>query len=398
MSASRPTVWIVGSGRLQLRIPLMRRLTDDGFRVAAVGPDPGEAFVAHGFEYHRYPLRRALAPLGDWRALRYLERLFRKHRPDLVHSVNTKPSLLVPAAAVRAGVPACVRTITGMGALFSSSSPKALALRSLYRFLQRRAAGNCQTTVFQNPDDRQYFLDHRLLPRGTDELVLGSGIDVEGYVAGAGDPVQRAALEDELQLGNGPVVTMVARLIGPKGIEDYLQAAAAVRRDDPRVTFLLIGPEVDEGPTAYPARRVHRCPDVRYLGRRNDVACLLAISDLFVLPSYLREGVPRVLLEAAALGIPLITTDMPGCREVARHGENGLLIPPKDPQALAAAIVGLLGDPARRRRMGQAGREHVTGNFHLDTVARRYAAIYRAALGLASDDRQRDRSAIRTAA
>ena len=113
---------------MELRIPLMRRLTEDGFRVAAVGPDPGEAFVAPEFEYHRYPLKRTLDPLADWRATGFLERLFREHRPDLVHSVDMEPSPLVPAAAARAGVPACVRTITGMGALFSSASPKALAM------------------------------------------------------------------------------------------------------------------------------------------------------------------------------------------------------------------------------------------------------------------------------
>ena len=387
MSPSRPTVWIIGSGRLHLRIPLMQRLTAAGFRMAAAGPDPGPEFAEAGFEYHRFPLGRALSPLGDWRAQRELARLFAEHRPDLVHSVNTKPSLLVPAAAARTGGPAVVRTITGMGALFSSYSPKSLALRLLYRRLQRRAARQCAgsggygATVFQNPDDRQYFLDHGLIEPATDELVLGSGIDVEAYVATAGGPAERAALQDQLGLVDGPVVTMVARLLRPKGIDEFLEAAKLVREHDPRVRFLLIGPEVRDGPTAYPAERVRRCEHVTYLGRRPDVATLLAISDLFVLPSYLREGVPRVLLEAGAMGLPLITTDMPGCREVVRHGENGLLVPARDPRTLASMIFDLLADPARRRRMGQDSHRHVARTFHLDIVASRYAEIYHRALG-----------------
>ena len=368
-SSSRPKIWIIGSGRLHLRIPLIERLTTDGFDVAAVGPDPGDEFAEAGFAYHRFPLRRALDPIGDWHSRDLLEGLLRTHRPDLVHSVNTKPSILVPDAAARAGISACVRTITGMGALFSSASPAALAMRFLYRRLQRRAARDCQVTVFQNPDDRQYFLDREMVLEGTDELVLSSGIDVEPYVASAGDPARRMALRDELGLQTGPVITMVSRLIRPKGIGEYLEAASLVRARNPNATFLLVGPEVHEGPTAFPADRVHGCPDVSFLGRRADVPTILAISDLFVLPSYLREGVPR-------------TTDMPGCREVVRHGENGVLVPARDGQALASTVFDLLADPARRRRMGQASRDLVAKNFHLDIVAAAYARIYRQALGI----------------
>ena len=216
--------------------------------------------------------------------------------------------------------------------------------------------------------------------------MLSSGIDVEPYIASAGSPAARAALKDELGLGGKPVITMVSRLIHPKGIAEFLEAASLVRARNPQVTFLLIGPEVHEGPTAFPAERVHRCPDVRFLGRRADVPTLLAISDLFVLPTYLREGVPRVLLEAGALGLPLVTTDVPGCREVVRHGENGVLVPERDGQTLASTIFDLLADPARRQRMGRTSRELVTERFHLDIVSAAYARIYRQALGIGESE------------
>lgn len=377
----RPRAWIIGGGKLRLRIPLMRLLEEQGFEMTAVGPEKTDVFAEAGFAYHRYPLRRTLNPLADLRAGKVLEELFNQYRPDLVHSVNTKPALLVPAAARRSGVPACVRTITGLGALFSSSSPLSLSLRLLYRRLQRKARRDCDFTVFQNPDDRHYFRQHRMTSASSDTVILGSGIDVEALRARRRAPGTLTDLRGQLN-ARGPIVMMVARLIRPKGIGDFLEAATAVRRVKPETTFLLVGPEVTEGPSVFPLERVQRCPDVKFLGWRDDVSDLMAISDLMVLPSYLREGIPRVLLEGAALDLPLITTDMPGCREVIDDGVNGLLVPAKNGQALSEAVLQLLADPARCREMGRASRTLVEEKFHLRTVAAAYGDIYRDVLCL----------------
>ncbi|MBQ18774.1 MAG: glycosyl transferase family 1 [Planctomycetaceae bacterium] len=380
----RPRAWIIGGGGLQLRIPLMRLLEQRGFEMAAVGPGATDAFAAAGFCYHRFPLRRALNPLADFRASQALQRLFLQHRPDLVHCVNTKPTLLVPPAARRTGVAGCIRTITGLGALFSSSSPLALSLRLVYRQLQRKSERHCDFTVFQNPNDREYFRHHRMSFPGRDTVVLGSGIDVEAVRARQGSSTVLSGLRRELQLdGQAPVVMMAARLIRPKGVGEFLEAATAVRRVRPEVTFLLVGPEVREGPAIFPIERVRDCPDVRFLGWRDDVADLMAISDLLVLPSYFREGIPRVLLEGAALGLPLITTDMPGCREVVTDGVNGLLVPARNGPQLATAVLELLDDPTRCRDMGRASRILVEKTFHLETVAAAYADIYHRVLGTA---------------
>ena len=176
----RPRAWIIGGGGLQLRIPLMRLLEEHGFEMSAVGPGFTEAFAEAGFAYHRFPLRRALNPLADYRAGKVLHQLFLQHRPDLVHCVNTKPTLLVPPIARRNGVAGCVRTITGLGALFSSSSPLSLSLRLVYRQLQRKAERDCDFTVFQNPNDRDYFRRHHLSFPGRDAVVLGSGDGITG--------------------------------------------------------------------------------------------------------------------------------------------------------------------------------------------------------------------------
>jgi glycosyltransferase involved in cell wall biosynthesis len=170
---------------------------------------------------------------------------------------------------------------------------------------------------------------------------------------------------------------MVARLVRHKGVREFCAAARAVRRKRPECNFLLIGPLSSEGRQAVRRREVEGNPDVRWLGSRDDVPALLAISDVFALPSYYREGVPRVLLEAGAMGLPLISTDMPGCREVVRDGWNGVLVPPRDSQALTRAVMALLdAGPEARTQMGERSREHVEEHFSFDLVVDAYSDIY----------------------
>src|SRR2546429_641561 len=227
----------------------------------------------------------------------------------------------------------------------------------------RRPAAATGVTIFQNPDDRASFRRHRLVRPGRDALVLGSGIDftplqVDGAAVGR--------LRRELSLEGRLVVTMISRLVAQKGVRDFIHAAALVRQQRPDSVFLLIGPASSEGRGAVSSREVERSArDGRYLGPRSDVSDLLALSDLFVLPTYLREGIPRVLLDAAALGLPLVTTDTPGCKEIVRDGWNGLLVPPQDPRRLAAAVLRLLASPDERKLMGSRSRTHVTGDFSL---------------------------------
>lgn len=380
-SGKRPSVWIVGSGRLNLRIPLMKALRERGFEMAAVGQDAQPEFQEHSFPYYQYPLRRAANPLLDRKAYRALCELFRRGQPQLAHAVNTKPCLLAPGAAKAVGVPACIRTITGLGALFSSGSPLALCLRPAYRALQRGAGKHSRLTVFQNPDDREYFLRHQLISAGSDRLVLSSGISVEEFRNTRGSDQHLETLRESLGLKGRIVVTMISRLIKAKGVEEFLVAAAQIRKNNPQIAFLLVGAPTADGPGAISVERVQRSSaDVQYLGSRNDIASLLAISDIFALPSYFREGVPRVLLEAGAMSIPSITTNLPGCREVVHHEHTGLLIPPRSVEALVRAILTLVNRSELRRAMGRQSLLHVQEQFHLSKVADAYASIYEEAI------------------
>jgi glycosyltransferase involved in cell wall biosynthesis len=378
-------VWLVGSEDIRLRIPYLLELRRRGFDVTMVGTEPPDPFRAHEILYHRYSLSRALNPLADWRAYRELLALFRKHRPSVVHAYDTKPGILASLAARRAGVPVRIRTLTGMGYVFSSRSPLALLLRPVDHLVQAVTSRVASLTVFQNRDDEAYFLRHRLARADASELVPGSGIDVGLLRSQRPLAEELAALRRELDVEGQTVVTMVSRLVRTKGVAEFCAAAAAVRRERPDCTFLLVGPVASEGWQAVPQTEIEKNPDVRWLGPRPDVPALLAISDVFALPTFYREGIPRVLLEAGALELPLVTTDMPGCRDVVRDGWNGILVPPRNARALTLGLLTLLdASPETLRQMGANSRRHVEEHFTLALVADACADIYRRALDRAS--------------
>ena len=368
----------VGGEDVRMRIPLLLALRKRGFRVGAIGSEEGGQFSASGISYWRYNLHRWIGPLADWRALRSLRTLFEDIKPDVIHAFDTKPGMLAPTAATWANVPVKVRTITGMGYVFSSYTPASLVLRPIYRLFQRRASADSSMTLFQNIDDQIYFRERGMVSPENSELVPGSGVDFDALESIKSSEEKIKRLRDALGLGSGIVVTMVARMVRQKGVIEFLRAAELVRRHDKEVNFLLVGPISGEGRQAIPISLIMKYSDsVNYLGMRHDIPDILSISDLFVLPTYYREGVPRVILEACGLGVPVITTDMPGCRDVVRHGYNGWVVPKRDEAALAETIkmVGLM-DETQRKSFGMRGRSYVRENFSLDNVADAYSNIY----------------------
>jgi len=378
-------VWLIGSEDVRLRIPFLHQLRRRGFNVTLVGSEEPDLFAAAGIPYHRYFLSRGLDPLADVRTLGELTALFHAHRPPVVHAFDTKPAMLASFAARRAGVPVQVRTLTGLGHVFSTRSPRALVLRPVYHVMQAAASRAASVTVFQNRDDQAYFLRHALVSRAAAAFVPGSGIDIGLLDRQRPDPDELSALRRELGVGDGPVVTLVSRLVRTKGVLEFCAAARQIRRRRPDCTFLLVGPLSSEGFQAVPRHEVEDNPDVRWLGPRPDVPALLALSDVFAFPSFYREGIPRALLEAGAMGLPLVSTDMPGCREVIRDGWNGILVPPRDVDALTRALTKLLeADPNTLAEMGRNSRAHVEQGFTLDLVADAYAEIYRRLLDRAT--------------
>lgn len=380
MSPALPRVLIVGGVDVRARIPLMERLRDE-FELVAVGVGPEPAFAGTGLRYLSYASGQAarVSPLDDARACVALARIFRAERPRIVHAFDTKAGVWGCLAARLAGVPSAVGTVNGLGFLFRSETWKQRLLSKSYQALQALACAASSATVFQNPDDARVFVEAGMVRREKVVLVPGSGVRTDRL-----DPARfpaEARTELRAALGIEPAdvaVIMVTRVIRSKGVLDLLAAARALRRTRPRVRFVLVGADEPESmdrlsePELESLRR-----ELIWTGPRSDVPALLAAADLMAFPSGYGEGIPRVLLEAASMALPIVTTDSPGCREVVVPGVNGFLVPIGDAAALAGALERLADDPALRERFGENGRARAVERFDLGVVAERTRNLYR---------------------
>lgn len=370
-----PHLLCVGGEDHALRIPFLMALQNRGLRVSAAGTGAVSAFAKNGIPYHQYQFDRFGMGVSDRAAMGQLARLVKSARPDVIQTFDTKPNLFAPLA-LRGSVPV-VRTINGMGWVFSSTELKALAFRPVYLAMQRMAACWTATTVFQNKADRSFFTRHHLLGRSPSIVIGSSGIDVGAFEAAQARMASPAELRAELGLGDAEIVLTVTRLTVQKGIATLLEAAKIVYQARPNVRFLLVGPRESEGPFAVDQALIERhAPYVIATGARSDIPGLLGIADIFAFPTEYREGIPRVLLEAGLAGVPIVTSRMPGCDDVVIEGWNGHLVPPRDPRALAAAILGLLQDSSRAKTMGRRSINMVRREFDLNFVADRYAELY----------------------
>jgi glycosyltransferase involved in cell wall biosynthesis len=270
-----------------------------------------------------------------------------------------------------------VRTINGLNWVYSSRSPLALAARPVYRTLHRLAARMTTATIFQNSDDRTFFEQHRMVEREKSLLIPGAGVDIEGLRKARARVPSPEEIREELGLIGSEVVLTVARMTRQKGIPTLLDAAALVHAVRPDVRFVLVGPRESEGRLAITQVEIDRhAPYVIALGQRSDVPALLRIADVFAFPTEYREGIPRALLEAAATGVPIVATQMPGCWDVVRDGWNGFLVPPRAPIHLAEKILQSLRDRESARVMAARAMELMAQKFSLDVVVARHDALY----------------------
>lgn len=377
------SVWHVGGEDVRMRIPLLLSLQDKGFSVGAIGTEDPEIFEKHNIPYRRYELHRWIGPFSDLQSYQQLKQIFTEVKPDIVHGFDTKPAILTPLAAQNINGVNAVRTITGMGYIFSSDSFKAKLIKPFYRFLQKIASSEANKTIFQNPDDLNYFKGTGLINADKQALIRGSGIDINKFLQRQISQERLEGLKLDLNCQDKVVFTMVSRLVKDKGVLEYLEAARVIKQQRDDVTFLLVGPTAGEGKEAVSLEKINEYSDcVNYLGRRSDIPDVLAISDVFTLPSYYREGLPRVLLEACCAQLPIITTDMPGCKEVVQHGKNGLVVKIRDADDLADKMKILLNtDASQRVVMGKLSRELVEQEFTLEKVTQAYADIYNKILG-----------------
>ncbi|MBW1906040.1 MAG: glycosyltransferase family 4 protein [Deltaproteobacteria bacterium] len=375
----KPRVAHVTTVDLSLRYLLLnqlKRIQGEGYEVLGVSADGPDVPVveAAGIHHFAVPMTRRITPIADLRCLWKLFRIMRRERFDIVHTHTPKAGLLGQLAARLAGVPVVANTLHG----FYFHDDMKPWLRRFYIWMERVAAKCSDTILSQNREDMATAVAERIA-KPEQMKWLGNGIDVASFDRRRLPDTTLEDLRQEIRIeSRAPVIGFVGRLVEEKGILDLLEAAKVVVRAIPNAQFLIVGPYDDDKPDALRpdvAERYGVAANCRFVGMRHDMPELYALMDVLVLPSY-REGFPRAPMEASAMGVPTLVTDIRGCREAVDHGENGLLFPVGDADALARSLLDLLGDEGRRARMGAAGRRIAENRFDEQEVFDRVLSEY----------------------
>ena len=358
---------------LNFRSELLCRLVEQGWRVVALTPNDEHAGRLHEIGVTHVTLAidsKGISPLGDALLLARYWSALRRIRPDVFLGWTIKPNVYGSMAAHALGIPV-INNVSGLGTVFIKQNWLTATASALYRVAFTRSS----TVFFQNSVDRDLFVRRGLLKRGQTMLLPGSGINTKRF-----RPVQADGRSRPFTF------LMIARLIRDKGIHEYCDAAAIIRKERGDVRFAVVGPVDVENRTAVTQTQLDRWlveGTIVHHGETDDVRPFIADADCVVLPSY-REGMPRSLLEAAAMGKPLVATDVPGCTEIARAGENAILCRACDARSLADAMLAMLDlPPAVRLAMAQRSRGIAEGEFDIAIVKERYLDAIERATGAA---------------
>jgi glycosyltransferase involved in cell wall biosynthesis len=345
------------------RLPLARHAVRNGWHVHVAGPASAasERLLQEGVTYHSVSLnRKSLSLSFEIQTFVETYSLFRSIKPDVLHNVTIKPVIYGGLVARYLGIPCVINAITGLGFAFLAEGLKWDILRGMIRTAYRCAMNHANSlTIFQNPDDQDEFVKGELVSPARALLIKGSGVDMNAFF-----PSPEPILPH--------VVVAAARMLYDKGIEEFVEAARILKKKGFKARFVLVG-EPDPGNlSSIPTEKLaawHEQGDIEWWGRQDNMPQVFARSHIVCLPSY-REGTPKVLIEAAASGRPIVASDVPGCREVVKHGENGLLVPVKNAAELAKAVLVLLKNPALRQKMGKKGRAMVENELSEEVVVR----------------------------
>lgn len=342
---------------------LLQEFLKRGHQVICCSPSPDETTLGLladlGVTHRQYRLQRTgMNPAADWASFRDLRRIMAEVRPDHVLSYTIKPVIYGSVAAGRQKVPAIAAMVTGLGTTFLGSGLTGTLLKTFAKTMYRAALKNCGTVFFQNPDDQEVFFDMGLVRPEQVMLINGSGINLDRFKQA---PVPSGP----------PVFLLIARLVKDKGLAEFAEAARRVKSQYPETHFQVAG-FFDDHPRSISQQQMDAWTGsgvLDYLGPSDDVRPLLKDCSVYCLPSY-REGTPRTVLEAMATGRAVITSDAAGCRETVTPGDNGWLVPIKDPGALAEAMIKFCRDADLAKDMGQRSRLMAEKKYDVNLVNR----------------------------
>jgi glycosyltransferase involved in cell wall biosynthesis len=349
------------------RLPLAAAAKEKGAEVhlAAPGAASEEKLKQHGFIGHDLPpAQQGLSVGAALKTISAIKKLLAQIEPDIVHTITLKYSFLTGMAKPQGKV---IYTIAGLGYLFSDGAKPKLLRTALAPFIKSILKAPNAHVTFQNPDDRDIMLENNFVRAEAITLIRGSGVDLQKFTP-------RPAVDS-----NPPVVLLATRLIHDKGISVFIEAAEILKKRQIPARFQVAGGTTEHNPLAISKDQMERMvanKPVEWLGKVSDMPALYAGATLVVYPSWYREGIPRVLLEACAMGKAAVTTDHPGCREAVANNDNGILVPVKNAQATADAVEALLKDPARRKKMESAARARAEREFGSELIVQQTLALY----------------------
>lgn len=353
------------------RLPIAEASKAQGFEVTIGygelgGADP-KLLEQQGFKVYYVPMNRGgINPLKDLKTINYIWQLFKKETPDIVHLVTIKPYLYGGILARLAKVPSLVSAVSGLGSLFVHNNLSSRFIRFLLYPIFRLAFNHPnQNIIFQNEDDAKVLIRWGVLSKNKIRLIKGSGTKIDKFT-------------QLNELNKIPTISFVARLLRDKGVYDFISAAKLLKKRGVKARFCLAGDLDMKNPSGINTKNLNYLKaegDVEFLGYQKDIVKLYANSHIICLPSY-REGLPKVLVEAAAASRATVTTDVPGCRDAIIPNKTGLLVPIKNPIKLADALQRLLNNPEERIAMGKAGRQLAEKEFKIEKIVKSHLDIY----------------------
>lgn len=358
---------------LSHRLGLARAALKAGYRVqlatSVTDPQDRVRIAEAGIELHEVSfVRSGTSIFSDLSSIYQLLRLYSRLKPTIVHHVSVKPVIYGGIAARLCRVPGVANAIPGLGYVFASPTLRSRLLRVLLLRLYKSALRHPNSRViFQNIENRNQLVNAGVVSFERSVLIRGSGVDLQAF-------------SPSREHHGGVTVVLAARMLKEKGIEEFVEAARRLRAEGHPARFQLVGDPDPVSPGSISRANLQAwndAGDVDWLGFQADMPKILATSHVVCLPTYYGEGLPKVLLEAAACGRPIVTTDIPGCRDIARNGVNARLVAPRDVDALTNALRELIVSRELRERFGAAGRKLVEAEFSIDRVIDQTLAVYR---------------------
>jgi glycosyltransferase involved in cell wall biosynthesis len=345
-----------------------------GYDVHVATPDGRglDKILSSGLQWHRIVMRRGLNVLREVVSAPDLVFLYRRLRPDLIHHIAVKAVLYGTVAASMTRVPALLNAFPGLGYLFDDEQARSPMGRALRFGFSRSLRHPRMRVSFENDENRRVFVDRGWVRDEATVMIPGAGIDPLDYRPAGAEPA------------GPPLVVMAARLLFSKGATDFVDAARVLAGRGVRARFALIGEPDPDNPDTITTGQLEEWKKegvVEIWGRRNDMPDVLREAAVFCLPTFYREGIPKVLMEAGATALPSVTTNTAGCRDIIVHEETGLLVEPRDVAGLAAALQRLIDDPALRRRLGLQARERVLAHFTAAHTTATTLRIYEELIG-----------------